>query len=308
MLTQNEQKGATFFVCDVCDYTTGNKYNIVRHEMTLKHKMLIDANENEQKRAKTSKNISHHICSHCLKKYKHKSSLCRHQLKCKKKQVDNLKMIEYGKNVDKESFMLIDKEKLELIQCNLKLKDDIIKKQNEIIDLTKDSSNTTINNNLNINVYLNEHCKNAMNLTEFMNKMKLSLEDLFYTKNNGYIDGVSNIFIKHLKELEPTNRPIHCSNKRGIQMYIKDDDKWEKDYDGKLDSQINHITQKHINVLKEWEITHPNWETSEQETQIYMELIQKIMGGSNDEERKKNIKQIKKNIGKNIILNDIDLK
>jgi hypothetical protein len=293
MLMKSSKKVATFFSCNSCDYTTSKKYNLEKHEMTLKHKMLTNANEKEQKVATFS---DPHVCRGCNKQYKHKSSLCRHQNNCEKSNLDDKEeKCEEMKNLE---MITIDKEKLELMKINLKLKGEVIEKQNKIIELSKDK-NTTINNNLNINVFLNEKCKNAMNITDFMDQITLSVEDLFYTKNNGYIDGVSNIFIKHLEELEPTNRPIHCSNKRGTQMYIKDDDKWEQDKNGKFENQITHITKKHGEVLKEWENEHPNWMDTEKDIQTYMELIQKIMGGSNDEDREKNVKLIKKKVSKN---------
>ena len=169
-----------------------------------------------------------------------------------------------------------------------------------------DNGTTTINNNVNINIILNTRCKDAMNITDFMNTLKLSLDDLLYTKNYGYIEGVSNIFIKNLQHLEPAQRPIHCSDKRGTSLYIKDDNKWEKDGDGKLlDNQINAVTKKHVDVLKAWEDAHPNWKDSDVETKIYMELVQKIMGGSSDQEREKNFKLIQKKIGKNVSITDV---
>ena len=297
---KRSKKEQLFFSCKPCDYNTSKQYNMDRHKMTLKHKMLTNANEKEQKGATFP---DFHVCSVCKKHYKHKSSLCRHQQHC-----NNSVMIEDVENnsniVENNESVTIDKEKLELMENNLKLKDEMIEKQNKIIELSQ-NNNTTINNNLNINVYLNEHCKDAMNLTEFVNKINLSIEDLFYTKNNGFINGMSNIFIKHLEELEPTNRPIQSSDKKGTQMYIKDDDKWEKDHNEKFETEINHVTKKHILVLKEWEEKHPNWKDSDKETQTYMELVQKITGGSSDDERKRKIKQIKKNIGKNTIIKDI---
>jgi hypothetical protein len=297
MLMKRSKKEQLFFACSACDYTTSKQFNLDRHQMTLKHKMLTNANEKEQKGGAF---FDPHACKGCGKQYKHKSSLCRHETICIKNEDDNGNEI-FEENSIISSSVTIDKEKLELMENNLKLKDEMIKKQNKIIELSQ-TNNTTIHNNLNINLYLNEHCKDAMNLTEFVNKINLSLEDLFYTKKNGFINGVSNIFIKHLEELEPTNRPICCSDKKGTQMYIKDDDKWEKDQNGKFENEINHMTKKHIEVLKEWETEHPNWKDSDKETQVYMELVQKIMGGSNDTDREKNIKQIKRNVGKNTII------
>ena len=99
--------------------------------------------------------------------------------------------------------------------------------------------------------------------------------------------------------MDPEQRPIHCSDKRGTSLYIKDDDTWKKDGDGKmLDSQIGAVTKKHIDILKSWEEAHPKWRDSESETKTYIELVQKITGGSSEEERIKNCRQIQRKIGR----------
>ena len=110
------------------------------------------------------------------------------------------------------------------------------------------------NNTISINFFLNEQCKNAMNLTDFINQLNVSLEDLQYSKNNGFIEGVTNIFTKQLKDLKPTERPIHCSDKKRLQFYVKDDDKWCKDSNNeKIDETIYNIKMKQTSKLTEWE-------------------------------------------------------
>ena len=146
-----------------------------------------------------------------------------------------------------------------------------------------------------------------MNISDFVDHLHLSLDDLLYTGNNGYIEGVSNIFIKGLNELEPNKRPIHCSDERGNNLYIRDDNKWEKDGDGKmLDTQIDAVTKKHIDILKAWEGAHPDWQNSEKETSTYILLVEQMMGGRSEQERNKKHKLIQKNIGKRFKIQDID--
>ena len=109
----------------------------------------------------------------------------------------------------------------------------------------------TYNNAMSINIYLNEKCKDAMNLTDFVENVKVSLEDLLYTKNHGFVKGISNIFVKQLQDMEPTQRPIHCSDKKRLQFYVKDADKWEKDKSHeKIDKTIDEITFKQIKQVK----------------------------------------------------------
>ena len=110
--------------------------------------------------------------------------------------------------------------------------------------------NNTYNNKMSINVYLNEHCKDAMNLTDFVDKLKVSLEDLMYTKDHGYVKGISNIFVKQLQDMKPTERPIHCSDKKRMQFYVKEENKWEKDDEhAKLDKSIADVTLKQIKKI-----------------------------------------------------------
>ena len=289
MLTKSSRKVAEKFHCKFCDYNTCKLFNWNKHLSTDKHKMLTNANKSSPKVAAEN---PLHECNICGKIYKQKSSLSRHR-----------------KNCMKSNIIEINKEEFEDIQTKAELYEEQKQDINELKALVKqvaDNGTTTINNNVNINIILNTRCKDAMNITDFMNTLKLSLDDLLYTKNYGYIEGVSNIFIKNLQDLEPAQRPIHCSDKRGTSLYIKDDNKWEKDGDGKLlDNQINAVTKKHVDVLKAWEDAHPNWKDSDVETKIYMELVQKIMGGSSDEEREKNFKLIQKKIGKNVSITDV---
>ena len=297
MGTKSCTKVANFFCCESCDYSTSRKSSWMKHLATQKHSMVINGNEKLQKVANLGK-IEEHNCEFCGKKYKFSTGLCRHKKTC----------------AEKNDFILVKKEehlealvKAELYEAQ---KEDINDLKTAVNDLvSKDTSKTTIinNNNLNINIILNDQCKNAMNLTQFVDQIKLTFDDLFYTKNNGYIEGVSNIFIKNLQEMEPTQRPIHCSNKKGNQLYIKDDDKWEKDDGLKLNVGIGAVTKKHINALVEWEDENPKWQQSEKLTQTYMELVQKIMGGTNNSELEKNHKSIKKKISKKVNISDVEV-
>ena len=134
-----------------------------------------------------------------------------------------------------------------------------------------------------------------MNLTDFVENIKISIEDLAYTRKNGYAAGISNIFLKHLTDMKPTERPIHCSDKKRLQFYVKEENKWKRD-DKKINQSIQNVTVKQIKQLKEWENLHPNYLSDEHLTQEWHQMIHKIMGGSTDEEREKNTESIKKEI------------
>jgi len=168
--------------------------------------------------------------------------------------------------------------------------------------------NTTnnINNQMTINVFLNEECKNAMNLTDFVNQLQLSLDDLQYTKDNGYIKGITNIFVKNLCDMPVNSRPIHCSDKKRMQFYVKDENKWEKDSKNeKIDKSINDITQRQIKKIKEWEHDHPNWTASDEQTSMYIDLVKSVMGGIDECEKQHNLDSIKKEIGHTVDLQKV---
>ena len=151
-----------------------------------------------------------------------------------------------------------------------------------------------------INLFLNEECKNAMNLTDFLNQLHLTLDDLLFTKNNGYSKGIANIFMRHLSDMPANSRPIHCSDKKRLQFYVKDENKWEKDETNrKIDRSINDITQKQVQQLKAWEQEHPSWSESDELTATYIELVKQVMGGMCQEDKQHNLELIKRELGGN---------
>ena len=148
-----------------------------------------------------------------------------------------------------------------------------------VVDLIpKVGNNVTINNKFSLNLFLNEECKNALNLSEFINKMNLKLSDLDETRENGYISGITNIFVRELKRLDMHKRPIHCSDLKREIMYVKDNDCWERDDENKkiIRGAINTVTKKQINIIKEWERNNPDWEKTEEGTNNYMQLVSNI--------------------------------
>ena len=293
MITKTSQKEPEKFRCNICNYETCKLSNLNRHFLTLKHKMITNDNKKEPKGAEKK-----HDCEWCGKSYKFLSGLSRHKIICSK--ANNLIL------VDKEEH-LTALTKAELYDYQKDDMDNLKSAVKELKENNKIEQKIINNNNLNINIVLNDYCKDAMNLTQFVDQIKLSLEDLLYTKNKGYIEGVSNIFIKNLKELEPTQRPIHCSNNKNNILYIKDDNKWEKDTGIKLTKGIDYVTKKQISKLKEWELNNPNWQECEKLTETYMELIQKIMGSSDINEQEKDKISIKKRISKKFNISDIEI-
>ena len=255
--------------CKSCDYITCDKKDWNKHILTRKHKKT-------QNPDKMIKNVEF-ICKFCEKGYKYKSGLSRHKKKCKMnpeifcgKNGNVTQKLPSEANLKKGTTLSEKKEKQD---DEISLKDLLmqqLKQQNDTIELLKQSIETNTkmmpkignnnNNTISINLFLNEQCKNAMNLTDFINQVQVSLEDLQYSKNNGFIEGVTNIFTKQLKDLKPTERPIHCSDKKRLQFYVKEDDKWSKDANNeKLDETIYNIKMKQTSKLTDWEKLHPNY-------------------------------------------------
>ena len=161
------------------------------------------------------------------------------------------------------------------------------------------------NKKMTINVYLNKTCKDAMNLSDFVNGLNISLEDLLYTQQHGYIKGISNIFVKHLNDLEPSERPIHCSDTKRLQFYVRDENKWQKDKKNKkIDKSIQDLTIKQIKHLKEWETQNPNYLQDERLLSQWQQLVHEIMGPAGDVAREKEKEQIKKAIGTKVEIKD----
>jgi len=156
---------------------------------------------------------------------------------------------------------------------------------------------TTYNQNLSINLFLNDKCKNAMTLTDFVENLHLSLKDLDFTNTQGYVEGISKIFIKNLNNMDVTERPIHCSDQKRLQFYVKKENKWEKDAEHEeIDKSIEKVSKKQILILTDWCKANPGYEDDPEKSEEYFKLVGRTMG-PNDEKR---LRQIKKIIGEKV--------
>lgn len=282
------------YTCETCMFNCNKKQGYYRHLLTTKHKRLTGTYE---------KNYFEFNCEFCDKSYKHRQSLYKHQKTCKAfqkaKEEHNNNQIQ---DIDNNSGEITELLK-SILQENKLLREKIS---------TLELNNTTINNTNNgtisknkytINMFLNEKCKDAMNIDEFVEKLKLTLDDLHYTKDNGYTKGISNIFIKSLTNMDLTKRPIHCTDQKRLQFYVKDEDKWDKDKDNtKIDNSICKVAQRHVQTIQEWVAANPDFAESDKKMDEYLKLLHSITK-PND---KKNLKDIKKNVGENIKLEKED--
>ena len=269
------------YLCKKCTFFTKNKKDFERHIKTSKHEKHEECL---------------HKCNICNRQYKTRSGLWKHNKTNHKDIVSkqNISSITNVKTTEKK----IDKlEKMVITAL-----EDNKRTINTLLPNIGDTYNTT--NKMTINVFLNEQCKDAINMNTFVNNLKLSFEDLQYTTNHGYVKGISNIFFKNLHCLKPTERPIHCSDKKRMKFYIKDEDQWRRpiDSNARLDKTISQVSHKQIKQIKEWEKKYPEWNKSDKETEMYLMMIQQVMGGQNDIEIQKNKDDIKKELGNNIDL------
>jgi hypothetical protein len=254
------------------------------------------------------------VCVDCGKSYKYKSGFYRHRKKCLEtkasliSQNSTTELLSVSKNSIVEQFntgetnALLMKAIIKATETNSKLCERIVALENTMANTNHVVNNTITNNinkqELNINLFLNQECKNAMNLKDFLKNIQLNVDDLDYTATNGYIKGITNIFIRNLEEMALNERPIHSiQDNANHQFYIKDENKWECDEkDEKLEQSIDTLTKRQINKIKDWESQHPNWENSENGIEEYMKILQTIMGGSDEEERQQNREKIKKEL------------
>jgi hypothetical protein len=315
-------KIAKKFSCKTCDYFTSNKRDFDKHTATDKHKMAILSTKNRKKSQKsqdelscnfyeidikkTQKSQDGYSCGFCEKSYKDKSGLWRHKKKCEfwTKEDNyiitnnNQLAISFDKDDLIQYLMKENKEFKELLLDQNKMMANMCEKNNY---LSMNNANINSHNQtFNLNVFLNEHCKDAMNIMDFVNSLKLDLSDLETVGQLGYVDGISNIIVKNLKALDVHKRPVHCSDSKREVIYIKDEDKWEKETESrsKLRKAIKTVAYKNINSIPAFREKYPDCGTSSsKKSDLYNKIIVESMGGSgnNDyEKEEKIIKQIAK--------------
>jgi hypothetical protein len=292
MTYQNIPFSKPVFLCEKCNYKCSKKSIWEKHIATPKHLNTY------QYLPKYPAKI--YECS-CGKIYKHKQSLYNHKkiCDCTETMHQDISLQDSGIN-DKELI-------ISLLQQNSQL-------QNQIIELCKTTNTTMITNNnvnsnnktFNLNVFLNETCKDAMNIMDFVDSIKLQLSDLENFGKIGYVEGISNIIINNLKAMEVHKRPVHCSDSKREVMYIKDDNKWEKDNEEKtkLRKLIKRIAHKNTRLLPQYKEEHPDCDTKFSEQ--YNKLIIEAMGGLGDNIKEKEDKIIHR-IAKEVTIDKINL-
>ncbi len=298
MLTKRSPKPAKTFHCEKCDYKCSKDSDFNKHLATRKHKHayigLPTSNENSPKT---------YDCSNCDKKYVFRQSLYNHKKKCK---IDNNKLY-----INNSENMIVNSEVanlstivIELIKSNADLQKQMMEvcKKSSINISTINSHNKTFN----LQVFLNEQCKDAMNIMDFVDSMTLELSDLEDVGKLGYVEGISNIIIRKLNEMDIYKRPIHCSDGKREIMYVRDDNVWEKEnntYD-KLRRAIKRVSFKNSSMLVPWSKEHPQCMNIQHHlNDVYIKMMGQALGGKEEFVDSEN--KIMKKIAKAVLIDKV---
>ena len=303
MDNQKNTKKTPNFLCKFCHFKCCRQAEYTRHLETNKHKRVTESNK------KTPKDESNTFVCICGKAYKYRPGLAKHKKTCitidtpaDTTSILEIKETEIYKQMHEQIDSKSDKELKELVKDLIKQNSELVKTINEIVPKIGTTNNITNNNtNFNLNVFLNEKCKDALNISDFIESLKITLEDLDFSNKNGMVQGISNLMIKGLKELDIHKRPIHCTDAKRDIIYIKDKEKWEKDDNhSKIKNTIVKVANKERNSLYLWVDKNPDWFDSEATQIEYLTMMRNICEPVEDFE--KNEKKIIKNIGREVTL------
>ncbi len=307
----NHAEKCQFFVCEKCDFKCSKESNFKIHLETIKHKRVTESNQKmPNKEEKTFSCV-------CGNSYRYRPGLAKHKRTCIANTTSESTPVNKDEFVTTDGFILeteinkkidstTDKELKELVKELIKQNGELVKTINEIVPKIGNTNigNTNItnnNNSFNLNVFLNEQCKDALNISDFIDSLKITLEDLLFSKTNGISRGITDVMIKGLKELDIHKRPIHCTDIKRDIMYIKDEDKWLKDDNhDMMKNTIVKIADKERTALQQWAIDNPDWMETERKQLEYLTMMRSIcepIENYNNYERK-----IIKNLGKEIQL------
>ena len=247
---------------------------------------------------KMSKKEKVYVCD-CGRSYKYSSGLSKHKTRCKYRMTDSLAIIKNGDCNEepdwKNMFIKLLEQNTELITQNDKIMnktDQLMNKNDEIVEKYTELAQkpTTINNNTQFNVmnYLNTDCKDAMNLTDFINDFTFSLQDLDLLQSKGYQEAMERTFVKQLCDMDKTKRPIHCSDKKRKSFYVKDNDVWEKDEDNKkLISSVQNLSSIHNKALSKWRSYNTDWSSNDKKQDFFNKSVQEFTKCDHEKERNK---------------------
>ena len=287
MITEKEQKGSNDFCCKNCKYFTSRKSQYERHISTEKHKRL------QNNDAGTILNKKY-ICD-CGREYKYRQGLYNHRKSCKGEKKENIIIQTENKDEMKELVFKLIRENEELKNTVLQENKELRKTITELIPKVGNTINSNNKQKFNINVFLNEKCKDALSLDEFIDKIEVSMKNLLTTKEKGQVNGISNIIMENMNKLSLYERPLHCTDKKRETLYVKNNE-WEKD-DNKehINKALKKVESKQLKNLNVWLEEHPNYMNNPLEQEEFAQLMSEC-GKSIDDGREKIIKKLCDNV------------
>jgi hypothetical protein len=294
--TKKMRKNASNYHCKICNFKCSKKSNWDQHCLTAKHKRkLLETDPTHIK-------IAIELTCECGKKYSSKSGLWKHKKVCKnagaaEKNAENIITAEM-ETVEKAE----EPDYKEMFFESMK----VIKKQSEQLDRiipvlgnnNITNNNNTTNNTFNLQFFLNETCKDALNITDFLNSLQVQLKDLEYTADNGHVKGITNIFHTALANIEENKRPMHCTDLKREVLYIKDNDEWRKDENKEaLSAVVTKVVDKNIENQMEWMDNHPDvLVPGSKDSNKYIKMMSESLGEGTDTEQNKIMKNIMKDV------------
>jgi hypothetical protein len=328
MSTEIQPKKAKIYVCEKCDYTTSKISNYTSHLTTTKHQKNTFGNITDTICPQEKK----HVCQ-CGKEYLDRTGLWKHKKKCSFKtestkpdstentiisgDILETNVINSIANDSKIDVMML----LEMLKQSQDFQKQMLEQQKQMMELATNNNTTNnifnannsnnTNNSFNLNVFLNDTCKGAMNMSEFVDSIKMQLSDLENFAHVGYANGVSNIFVKGLNALGLHLRPIHCSDSKRETLYIKDNDEWIKETDDRsvLKNAIKRVAFKNIKQINEWVKENPSCkDPTTKKYDQYNKIVMNAMSGVTEEEQHDNIEKIVRNVTKAVTIDKAALK
>ena len=296
LLTENTPKAPLFFSCEKCNFTCRKKNDWSRHLLTRKHLSLTDS------LTEITQKASEHVCCHCQKVYKSREGLWYHFKKCIVEEEPPSENIIIADAPPTEEVKTLTSMVMELMKSNAEL-------QKQLIDVCKTTNitNMSINNNnsnnktFNLQFFLNEQCKDAMNISDFANSFDLQLSDLESVGELGYVEGITKIMLDKLNSMDVYKRPIHCSDAKREIIYVKDADVWTKEEkdNPKLRQAIKNVSFRNMKLVYNWSNAYPESKDNESKlNDTYMILVIESTGGKGPimESENKIIRRIVKEI------------
>jgi hypothetical protein len=310
MTSQKTPKNAQKYYCEKCDFGCNKLSEYNRHISTPKHQILTNTY------IKDAENAKAYICD-CGKEYKHRQSLNNHKKKCNYTEIveEDNKMTKTSSDDDdelsvKDVMKIVMDNQQQLLETNKMMVDVVKNSQSNITNHTTNTNSHNTINNFNMNFFLNEQCKDALNIMDFVTSVKVKMSEVENVGTLGYAEGIGRIFVRALNELDVYQRPIHCSDLKRETLYIKDENGWEKEDETnpKVKKSIRYLAHQNVKAIPEWKEVNSSWQKRHSQTEEqYYRITGNSMGACEPEGNEKNYNKIIRKVAKEVTINKSNL-